>query len=153
MAKKDREKSRDKDAKDKAKRVSPTQPKPRVKARKGAMKPREAPRELAVFDPDAVERVLDRMPDDDSIQSAADRLAGLAHPSRVKAVIALTGGELCVGDIAALVGLSLSATSTLLKQLRSIGFLTTRSAGKQIYYRLASRKPTDLLSVAFQAEE
>jgi DNA-binding transcriptional ArsR family regulator len=147
MAKKDREKTREK-----AKKTTAKVPKPRVKARKGAMKPRESPRELAVFDPDAVERVLDRMPDDDSIQAAADKLAGLAHPSRVKAVIALTGGELCVGDIAALVGLSLSATSTLLKQLRSLGFLTTRSAGKQIYYRLATRQPTDFLSVAFQAD-
>jgi len=143
MAKKDK-------AKDKDKRK---QNKPRVRAKKGAQRPREAPRELAVFDPDAVERVLDRMPDDEAIQSAAERLAGLAHPSRVKAVVALAGGELCVGDIAALCGLSLSATSTLLKQLRSIGFITSRAAGKQIYYRLTGRQPTDLLAIAFQQAE
>ena len=66
-----------------------------------------------------------------------------------KALIALSVNDLCVGDIAAVVGLSLSATSTLLKQLRSAGFLTTRSAGKQIYYQINSDIPASILEVIF----
>ena len=122
---------------------------PKVKAKKGAVRPRETPREITVFDPEEVTHVLDILPDDDVLQEAADRLSGLGHPSRLKAVIALSVSELCVGDIAAIVGLSLSATSTLLKQLRSLGFLTTRSAGKQTYYRMASPLPQQLLETLF----
>ena len=125
---------------------------PRVKQRAGGARPSDMPREIAVFDPDAVESVLDVMPDEDTLLMAADRLSGLGHPSRLRALIALSVAELCVGDIAAIVGLSLSATSTMLKQLRSLGFLATRSAGKQTYYRLASGIPTGLMEVAFAAE-
>jgi len=126
---------------------------PKVKARKGAAAPRERPREIAVFDPDAVEGVLDIMPDEDTLLTAADMLQGLAHPSRLKAVIALSVSELCVGDIAAIVGLSLSATSTMLKQLRSLGFLSIRSAGKQIYYSISSEVPSAVLQVVFAAAQ
>lgn len=124
---------------------------PKIKAKKGGQRPRDEPRELAVFDPGAVEKVLEAMPDDDTLLSAADLLQGLAHPSRIKAVVALGVSELCVGDIAALCGLSLSATSTLLKQLRALGYLASRSAGKQIYYRISSRVPQDVLRVVFAA--
>jgi DNA-binding transcriptional ArsR family regulator len=125
---------------------------PRVKQRAGGARPSDRPREIAVFDPDAVESVLDVLPDEDQLQMAADRLSGLGHPSRLRALIALSVAELCVGDIAAIVGLSLSATSTMLKQLRSLGFLATRSAGKQTYYRLASAIPGALMESAFAEE-
>jgi len=91
------------------------------------------------------------MPDDDVLQGAADRLQSLSHPSRLKALIALSVNDLCVGDIAAVVGLSLSATSTLLKQLRSAGFLSTRSAGKQVYYQINSDIPASILEVIFSS--
>lgn len=93
------------------------------------------------------------MPDDATLQWMADRLQGLAHPSRVKAMVALATSELCVGDIAALVGLSLSATSTMLKQLRSLGFLTAQSVGKQTYYRLSSDSAPRILGLALADDE
>ena len=140
----------------KARQSAATRPeskrRPRVKQRAGGNRPSERPREIAVFDPDAVESVLDVLPDDEQLMLAADRLSGMGHPSRLRALIALSVAELCVGDIAAIVGLSLSATSTMLKQLRSLGFLATRSAGKQTYYRLASVIPGALMEAAFTEE-
>lgn len=128
---------------------------PRVKARRppaGGGRPSDTPREISVFDPDAVEAVLDVMPDEEVLQGAADRLQGLAHPSRLKALIALSVAELCVGDVAALVGLSLSATSTMLKQLRALGYLSTRGVGKQTYYRISSEVPRRVMEVVFTEE-
>lgn len=128
---------------------------PRVKARRppaGGGRPQDLPREISVFDPESVESVLDVMPDDETLQMAADRLQGLAHPSRLKALIALSVAELCVGDVAALVGLSLSATSTMLKQLRALGYLSTRGVGKQTYYRIASQAPSKVMEVVFAPE-
>ena len=127
---------------------------PRVKAKKPSARstrPNDGPREITVFDPDGVEAVFDVMPEETQLQEAADLLQGMAHPSRLKALIALSVAELCVGDVAALVGLSLSATSTMLKQLRSLGFLQTRSAGKQTYYSVSSNAPREVMQVVFAA--
>lgn len=130
---------------------------PRLRARKrppGAERfARQEPRELAVFDPDNVEQVLDAMPTQDVILRASDRLQGLAHPSRVQAMVALSASELCVGDVAAVLGLSLSATSTMLKQMRGLGFVAARHAGKQTYYRMSSAVPKAVLDVLFRLDD
>jgi ArsR family transcriptional regulator, lead/cadmium/zinc/bismuth-responsive transcriptional repressor len=140
MAKKDRNDD------DKAKR---TRPKVKQKKRPGGGD-KGVQKEIAVFDPDAVERVLDALPDQDQVVLAADRLAGLGHPSRVLAMVALSTAELCVGDIAAVLGLSLSATSTMLKQMRAVGFLASRHAGKQIYYRAVDTNPRAVVDLILQ---
>lgn len=129
---------------------------PRLKARRrpaGADRFRDEPKEISVFDPENVERVLDALPSADRVLRAADRLGGLAHPSRVQAVCALAASELCVGDVAAVLGLSLSATSTMLKQLRGLGWLAVRHAGKQTYYRLSSQLPKAVLDLLFKLDE
>jgi ArsR family transcriptional regulator, lead/cadmium/zinc/bismuth-responsive transcriptional repressor len=148
MGKKEKKKAKD------GKTASPARP--RIKARRrpaGAERFRDEPKEIAVFDPENVERVLDAMPGADTIARAADRLQGLAHPSRVQAMVALSASELCVGDVAAVLGLSLSATSTMLKHMRNLGFVATRHAGKQTYYRMSSELPRAVLDVLFKLDE
>ena len=137
----------------KEKKSNSSRPKVRAKRRPpGAERFRDEPKEIAVFDPQNVERVLDAMPTQERILRAADRLQGLAHPSRVQAMLALSASELCVGDVSAVLGLSLSATSTMLKQLRNLGFVATRHAGKQTYYRTASTAPKAVLDVLLRLE-
>jgi ArsR family transcriptional regulator, lead/cadmium/zinc/bismuth-responsive transcriptional repressor len=132
----------------------PNRPKIRAKRRPaGADRFRDEPKEISVFDPENVERVLDSMPTPDRIARAADRLQGLAHPSRLQAVAALNASELCVGDVSAVLGLSLSATSTMLKQLRNLGFVSVRHAGKQTYYKIASPLPKAVMDVLFRLDE
>jgi ArsR family transcriptional regulator, lead/cadmium/zinc/bismuth-responsive transcriptional repressor len=129
---------------------------PKLRARRrpaGADRFREAPKEIAVFDPENVERALDALPQGEVIARAADRMQGLAHPTRIQALLALSASELCVGDMAAILSLSLSATSTMLKQLRSLGFVATRHAGKQTYYRLASPIPKAILDPLLRLDE
>jgi ArsR family transcriptional regulator len=140
----------------KADDTKPGRTRPRVKARKrpaGAERHREPPTEISAFDPDRVERVLDALPPEDAIGRMADRLQGLAHPSKVQALMALSVAELCVGDVAAVLGLSLSATSTMLKQLRALGYVTTRHAGKQTYYKSASQAPRAVFDVLAKLDE
>lgn len=124
---------------------------PRLKARKRpAGSDRDEPREIAVFDPDAVEKVLDALPTKAEAGRLADRLSGLASASRIEALIALSVAELCVGDVSAVLGLSMSATSTMLKQLRGLGLISVRHAGKQTYYRLADLRVPAVLDFARQ---
>ena len=124
-------------------------PRPRVKAKKRpAGVDREMPKEIAVFDPEAIEKVLDVLPAKETVARLADRIAGLSTTSRLEALIALQAAELCVGDVSAVLGLSMSATSTMLKQLRTLNLVAIRHAGKQTYYRLADKRGPALLDLA-----
>jgi ArsR family transcriptional regulator len=122
---------------------------PRLKAKKRpAGSDRDQPREIAVFDPDAIEKVLDILPSKAEAGRLADRISGLASASRIEALIALSAAELCVGDVSAVLGLSMSATSTMLKHLRGLGLVSVRHAGKQTYYKLQDTRVHTLLEFA-----
>jgi len=62
----------------------------------------------------------------------------LGNTTRLKILLALAEGELCVCDIAHVLGLSIAATSHQLKLLRDQGWLRKRDDGKMVYYRLHS---------------
>jgi DNA-binding transcriptional ArsR family regulator len=80
----------------------------------------------------------------------ADRLASLlgvlADPVRVRMLFALASvDELCVGDLALALGISMDQSSYALKQLRAAGVVASRRAGRVIYYRFADGFPHQLL--------
>ena len=66
----------------------------------------------------------------------ADTFAVLGDPTRVRLVDALAHGELCVSDLAAVVGLTESAVSHQLRLLRSLRIVRARRAGRLVYYQL-----------------
>lgn len=76
------------------------------------------------------------LPDAGQTQALAALFRALADPTRVRLIAALEQTELCVGDLAATVGLSDSATSHHLRLLRSLGLVRTRREGRAIYYSL-----------------
>ncbi len=60
----------------------------------------------------------------------------LGNANRLRILLALAEGELCVCDIAHVLALSMAATSHQLKLLREQGWLGMRNDGKMVYYRL-----------------
>jgi len=62
----------------------------------------------------------------------------LGNVTRLKILLALAHGELCVCDVSHVLGLTIAATSHQLKLLRSQGWLTMRNDGKMVYYRVHS---------------
>lgn len=84
--------------------------------------------------------------------AAALRLAEtfrlLGDPTRVRLLDALSGGELCVCDLAALVDHSVSAVSHQLRLLRGLRLVRTRRAGRRIFYALDDEHIVDLLTQA-----
>ncbi len=78
----------------------------------------------------------------------AERLAqifrALADPTRVRILSALAGTELCVGDLAAALGMSMSAISHQLRLLHGLRVVRKRRAGKHIYYALDDEHIHDL---------
>jgi ArsR family transcriptional regulator len=76
-------------------------------------------------------------------RSQVERLArtfkALGDPTRSKLVLALSIEELCVSDLAAALGASLSATSHQLRILRDLEIVRVRRAGKSQLYALNER--------------
>ena len=62
----------------------------------------------------------------------------LGNTTRLKILLSLAHGELCVCDVAHVLGLTVAATSHQLKLLRRQGWLTMRNDGKMVYYRVHS---------------
>jgi DNA-binding transcriptional ArsR family regulator len=93
--------------------------------------------EVDLIHPEAVRRVQDALPDAHTMQDVAAIFQILSDPTRATIVYALSVEELCVCDVAAVVGLSVSAASHQLKRLRDRRVVAYRKEGRMAYYRLA----------------
>jgi DNA-binding transcriptional ArsR family regulator len=83
-----------------------------------------------------VARALERMPAAAVIEDVAATFKVLAHRTRIRIVHALGAEELCVCDLARVLGVSVSATSHQLKALRAMKIVQYRVDGKLAYYSL-----------------
>ncbi len=72
-----------------------------------------------------------------SLRDSVDGLKALAHPVRLRILALLRGGELCVCQITAILGLAPSTISEHLSLLRRTGVLVERREGKWVFYALA----------------
>ena len=101
--------------------------------------------EVLYIDESRVEAVAAQMPDGETIQEVTDIFKVLSDPTRAKVVFALSRAELCVCDIAALVGLSISAVSHQLRLLRGMRLVKYRKEGRLAYYTLDDEHTGQLL--------
>ncbi len=95
-----------------------------------------------------VQEVAAAMPDPAVIQAATALLKLLGDPTRARILLALSRAELCVCDLATLLGMSLSAVSHQLRLLRAHGLVRFRKQGRLVYYSLAHPQAVQLLEVA-----
>lgn len=95
--------------------------------------------EVLYVDEDRVARVRASMLSDDLVEHIADTFKMLAHPTRVRILRALSGEELCVCDLARVLGLSISAVSHQLRPMRQMKLVRYRMEGKLAYYSLRDR--------------
>jgi DNA-binding transcriptional ArsR family regulator len=86
-----------------------------------------------------------RLLSDRTVESVADVFKLLGDPTRVRLLDALTHGERCVCDLAALVGLSESAISHQLRLLRGARLVRARRAGRMAFYSLDDHHVIGLL--------
>lgn len=76
--------------------------------------------------------------EEQSLPDLAELYKLLGNATRLKILLALAQGELCVCDVAHVLELTVAATSHQLKLLRDRGWLAMRNDGKMVYYRLHS---------------
>jgi DNA-binding transcriptional ArsR family regulator len=103
---------------------------------------------VRVVDADRVAAVRAGLPAEGRVADAADVFALLGDPSRLKLLVALLDGEMCVCDLAAACGQGESAVSHQLRLLRAHRVVTARRSGRMAYYRLADAHVRLLLDVA-----
>jgi len=70
------------------------------------------------------------------VTDLAETFRALGDPTRVRILDALSHGELCVCDLAALVGMSESAVSHQLRLLRNLRLVRARRDGRLMFYAL-----------------
>jgi DNA-binding transcriptional ArsR family regulator len=95
-------------------------------------------------DGDKVRQANARMIDDPAATRLAELFKALADPSRVRIICALTYTELCVHDLAAVLGMSQSAVSHQLRSLREMRLVRYRKEGRHVYYQLDDEHIHDL---------
>lgn len=74
----------------------------------------------------------------------------VADPTRLTILRALRQDEMCVCDLAALLGLSESAVSHQLRLLRQTALVANRREGPVLYYRLDDEHVNRLLEIAME---
>ncbi len=74
----------------------------------------------------------------------AEIFSALSDPSRIRIISALTDGELNVGKLAEMVGISESAISHHMRSLRQLRIVRARKEGRQVFYALEDQHIADL---------
>ena len=99
---------------------------------------------------DAVAAVKKDIPPDDALEKTADLFKVLGDPTRAKIIRALSVAELCVCDIAEVLGMTNSAISHQLRILKQARLVKNRREGKTVFYRLDDDHISQIFSIAFE---
>ena len=97
-----------------------------------------------------VKRVSSIMPDEEMLYDLADFYKVFADSTRIKILYALLQSELCVCDLAEVLGASHSAVSNQLRMLKQMKLVKFRREGKAIVYSLSDDHIQNILSQGFE---
>ena len=90
----------------------------------------------------------------DDLDKLADLLAMAGNATRLKMLFLLVqSAELCVCDMADIMGMGVSAISHQLRKLRDRGVIQQRREGPTIYYQMTSGIFKDLLIELFEIDD
>lgn len=89
-----------------------------------------------VIHKDKVEDTIKKMGDEDLLNKLSEFFKILGDTTRAKILFALDKNELCVCDIANVLGMSKSSVSHQLGTLRRSGIVRCKKVGKEVFYML-----------------
>ncbi len=93
-----------------------------------------------------VHKVRETMPPEEEMQDLAEFYRVFGDATRLKILYVLLCSEMCVYDIANLIGMSQSAVSHQLRILKQMDLVKNRREGKTIFYSLADAHIVTILS-------
>lgn len=109
--------------------------------------------EIEFIDERKVKRVLRSMKSSEAVAALAETFKILGDPTRVRIAYSLAREELCVCDLANLLGVSQSAVSHSLRALRQMKLVRFRRDGKIAYYTLDDEHIAHLIDEGFRHVE
>ncbi len=97
--------------------------------------------------PESVRHARMHLEDEAAIMTAADLFSLLGDTTRLRVLVSLLHGELCVTDIATATEVNRTTISHQLRVLRSNNLVSRRRDGKVVYYSIANDTLTQLLEL------
>jgi DNA-binding transcriptional ArsR family regulator len=97
---------------------------------------------------EAIRSAQKKLEPEETILGLTETFKILSDPTRLKIVLALSEEELCVYDIAELLGVTESAISHQLRLLKTLRMVKQRKEGKLVFYSLDDEHIEDLIRVA-----
>ena len=95
-----------------------------------------------------VSEVKATLPSEEEFSAAAELFKAFGDPTRLRILTTLASREICVCDIAEVLGMTQSAISHQLRALRQIKLIKSRRQGRTIYYSLADDHVVSILACA-----
>lgn len=86
---------------------------------------------------EAVDRAARAIPENQTLRDLAELFKIFGDSTRIKILYALFASEMCVCDIAALLGMTQSAISHQLRVLKQSRLVKCRREGRTVFYALA----------------
>lgn len=86
---------------------------------------------------DLVSLVRTGLPEESRMQDLAELFKVFGDTTRIRILFALFEAEVCVCDLAEILGMTQSAISHQLRLLKSSGLIRARRQGKSVFYSLA----------------
>ena len=96
-----------------------------------------------------VDALKQQTPDDETLIRLSELFKIFGDPTRIKILYVLLEHEMCVCDIAQLLGMSQSSISHQLRILKQASLVKFRRDGKQVFYSLADEHVMTILSQGF----
>lgn len=106
--------------------------------------------EIKSVRPELIEEISNNMKDDEAIQKTCNLFKILSDPNRVRIILSLQDGELCVCELSLLLDMSQSSVSHQLRHLRNSDIVKFRKENKQIFYSL---KNDEIIKLIESGEE
>lgn len=97
-------------------------------------------------DKNMLKEIEEKMPPEEELQDLAEFYKVFGDATRLKILYVLLSTEMCVYDIAAVLGMSQSAISHQLRVLKQMDLVKNRREGKTIFYSLADSHIVTILS-------
>lgn len=102
---------------------------------------------------DVVNKVMSQMPPEEILYDLAELYKVFGDTTRIRILYALFESELCVNDMAQLLGLSQTAVSHQLRVLKNNKLVKFRKEGKIIFYSLSDDHVKSIIEIGMEHVE
>ena len=108
--------------------------------------------QVRCINPSKVKRLVKALPGSSSLKQLSDIFEMLSDPNRLRLLHCLSHDEICVCDLSAVLGMSVSAVSHQLRLLRALRLVKSRRDGRIVYYSLADEHVARLMEMGLEHE-